>query len=56
MPSSLLQSDGGAFIRMIMVGTYTPMTAENSSCYWQVFAVQEPNRCTGVGHADEVIQ
>ena len=23
MPSSLLQSDGGAFIHMIMVGTYT---------------------------------
>ena len=28
----------------------------NSSCYGQIFAVQEPNQYTGVGHADEVIQ
>ena len=37
-----------------------PMTAvqnsENSSCYGQVFAVQEPSQYAGVGHADEVIQ
>ena len=27
MPSSLLQSDGGAFIHMIMVGTFTKVNA-----------------------------
>ena len=30
--------------------------SENSSCYEQSFAMQEPNEYTGVGHADEVIQ
>ena len=30
--------------------------SEKSSCYGQVFAVQEPNQYIGVGHIDEVIQ
>ena len=36
MPSSLLQSDGGAFIHMIMVGTFTKTLSCNYAFAWMM--------------------
>ena len=37
MPSSLLQSDGGAFIHMIMVGTFTLLFSHNKKSVSPIF-------------------